>query len=259
MSVLLLDLDGVIFDTGELIDGAVETIDWLHREQIPFRFVTNTTSRPRLQLVAELGAMGIPVEGEEVFTPAVQARHWLQQHGIRRAAFHVSEALRGEFPDLEATEPGAPTEALIVGTLRYGWDSARLNQAFQALMQTPRPAFLALGKPRYWQVGDALQLDSGPFVVALEYATGQNAIVLGKPAPEFFLAALDTLDASPDQAVMVGDDLRGDVEGGQNAGLRGVLVRTGKFRPSDLEQDVTPDGVLDSIAALPEWWQAHCP
>ena len=53
---------------------------------------------------------------------------------------------------------------------------------------------------------------------------------------------------------MVGDDVRTDVEGAQRAGLTGVLVRTGKFSPSDLAGDVSPDAVIDSIADLPQWW-----
>jgi ribonucleotide monophosphatase NagD (HAD superfamily) len=53
---------------------------------------------------------------------------------------------------------------------------------------------------------------------------------------------------------MVGDDVRTDVGGAQRAGLAGVLVRTGKFAPSDLDGDVVPDAVLDSVADLPAWW-----
>ena len=58
----------------------------------------------------------------------------------------------------------------------------------------------------------------------------------------------------PERVVMVGDDVRADVEGAQRAGLTGVLVRTGKFSPRELAGDVSPDAVLDSIADLPRWW-----
>ncbi len=78
---------------------------------------------------------------------------------------------------------------------------------------------------------------------------------MGKPAIEFFDAAVCKLEASPAQTVMIGDDIVGDVGGAQAAGLAGVLVRTGKFRPRDLEGDIRPDAVLDSVADLPEWWE----
>ncbi|UCF45827.1 MAG: HAD hydrolase-like protein, partial [Myxococcales bacterium] len=62
------------------------------------------------------------------------------------------------------------------------------------------------------------------------------------------------LGTSGEQTVMVGDDIRVDIGGAQDAGLAGVLVRTGKFRPHDLEGNVRPEGVLDSVAGLPQWW-----
>jgi phospholysine phosphohistidine inorganic pyrophosphate phosphatase len=53
---------------------------------------------------------------------------------------------------------------------------------------------------------------------------------------------------------MIGDDIDADIGGAQAAGLEGCLVKTGKFRPSDLEGAVEPNAVLDSVAALPGWW-----
>jgi serine phosphatase RsbU (regulator of sigma subunit) len=94
-------------------------------------------------------------------------------------------------------------------------------------------------------------------VRALEYASGRTAVVLGKPDPAFYRTAVDALGIAPGRVVMVGDDVRADVEGAQRAGLAGVLVRTGKFSPRDLTGDVSPEGVLDSVADLPRWYGAR--
>ena len=51
---------------------------------------------------------------------------------------------------------------------------------------------------------------------------------------------------------MVGDDIVTDIGGAQAAGMRGLLVRTGKFRPADLDGQVKPETILDSIADLLE-------
>ena len=65
---------------------------------------------------------------------------------------------------------------------------------------------------------------------------------------------MDGLDAEPELTWMVGDDLDADVAGAQRYGLRTVLVRTGKFRPDQLDRTtVVPDAVVSSIAYLPEW------
>jgi HAD superfamily hydrolase (TIGR01458 family) len=168
----------------------------------------------------------------------------------------VPEATGAEFaacrrlPD--AAESGAA--AVVVGDLGAGWDFGRLNRAFRLLMQDPPPALVALGMTRYWRAEDGLRLDTGPFVQALSYASGRTPVVMGKPAPAFFQAAADLLELPPTELVMIGDDIRGDIEGAQKAGIPGVLVRTGKFSPGDLELGIAPTTVLDSVAALPDWW-----
>lgn len=100
-----------------------------------------------------------------------------------------------------------------------------------------------------------MSLDVGPFAAALEYATNCSALVLGKPDAAVFRQAAQRLGVPPGEVVMVGDDVLGDVRGAQAAGLRGVLVRTGKYRPEDLLGPTQPDAVLDSIVDLPAWWR----
>ena len=111
-----------------------------------------------------------------------------------------------------------------------------------------------LHKNRWWQTSRGPLLDAGAFVAGLEYATGVEATVLGKPSPAYFAAALDALGAEPELTWLVGDDAEADVRAAQLFGMRTALVRTGKFRPDTLEQlDVTPDVVLSSVADLPDW------
>ena len=92
-------------------------------------------------------------------------------------------------------------------------------------------------------------LDVGAYAAALEYATGSQAVVVGKPAPAFFAAALAELGALPQDAMMIGDDIEADIGGAIGAGLRGILVRTGKYRDDALgAAGVRPTEIVDSIA-----------
>jgi ribonucleotide monophosphatase NagD (HAD superfamily) len=101
----------------------------------------------------------------------------------------------------------------------------------------------------------------------LEYATARQARVLGKPSADFFRLAVDAAGVPPDRAVMVGDDRSADIAGAHHAGIRAVLVRTGKSadphpqpppaRPTGPETgaaaaDATqPDRTIDGLAELP--------
>ncbi len=256
MRAILIDLDGVIYQEGRLIPGAAETIDWLRGEGIPHLFLTNTTSRPRRTICERLTGFGITITPEELLTPVIAARHWLETHATGPTALFVPEATREDLRGIEWLPDGAEqgATALVLGDLGTGWDFATLNRAFRLLMENPPPTLIALGMTRYWQTPRGLQLDVGAFAKALEYASGREALVLGKPAAAFFDQASDMIGAELAASVMIGDDILGDVDGAQRAGLRGLLVRTGKFRPADLNGTIQPDALLDSIAALPAWW-----
>jgi HAD superfamily hydrolase (TIGR01458 family) len=245
---LLIDIDGVLHVGSEPIDGALDALELLRGRELPFRLVTNTTSRSRRRVVERLVGMGFAVDEHDVLTPAALAVDLCRDRGYERVALHVAPAL---LEDLAALgESGADdVQAVIVGDLGDEFTYARLNTIFRQLHGGAE--LIALQRNRVWESADGLVLDAGPFVVALEYATGREAIVTGKPSPEFFAVAVDQLGVAARDAAMIGDDLEADVGGAIAAGMDGILVRTGKFRPGVLDgSDVTPTLVWDSIAEL---------
>ncbi len=254
---ILFDLDGVFYVGDRPIPGAVECLEWVRRARIPHRFVTNTTSRPRSAIVSKLAAMGIAVTADEILTPPVAAAVWIREHHATPVALFVPAATHEEFAEVERLGPEVETgaAAVVVGDLGEQWDFPTLNRAFRLLMAEPHPQLIALGMTRYWLAPDGLRLDCAPFVAALAQATGLEPVVLGKPAAAFFREAVHLLGVAPDAAVMVGDDIKSDIDGAQEAGLKGVLLRTGKFRARDLAGTIRPYAVLDSVADLPGWWR----
>jgi HAD superfamily hydrolase (TIGR01458 family) len=249
---LLIDLDGVVYRGDEPIEGAAAAIRWLNDCRIPHLSVTNTTSRPRKALVEKLAGFGIGVTADEILSPADAAAAWLAEHGCRKLLLLVPQATAAAFDNFEIA--AERVDAVVVGDLGREWTFDRLNAAFRCLMQRPVPKLIALGMTRYWRAPDGLRLDTAPFVMALSHASGVEPIVLGKPARDFFQAALTRLGTAASSTWMIGDDIRADIGGAQEAGLSGLLVRTGKFRPDDLRQDIKPDLVIDSIAELPGVW-----
>lgn len=249
---LLLDLDGTLYGEAGAVPGAPEALAALRRRGVPLRFVTNTTRRSRRLLAERLAAYGLVARPEEIVTAVMAAVASLRARGVRRVAPFVAEAT---LEDLAGFELDGPTpEVVLVGDLGEEWDFVRLNRAFHHLMDGAE--LVALQRDRYWQRGDGLALDAGPFVAALEYASGRTATVAGKPSKAFFQAALATLSADgitgPEGVVMVGDDLWGDIEGAHGAGLAAWLVRTGKFREDVYARSgIVADGVIGSVAELP--------
>jgi HAD superfamily hydrolase (TIGR01458 family) len=246
---LLLDLDGVLYVEDEPVPGAREAVAELRDRGLALRFVTNTTARPRRLILERLERLGFALDPSELSTPAALAVRRCRERGHRRVALVMNEDVKEDFAELE--EVGAGAEAVVIGDLGTDFGYGVLNLAFRQLMDGAE--LIALQKNRFWMTPDGLSLDVGPFVAALEYAARRDALVVGKPAREFFAAILAGIPAEPGAAAMVGDDVESDIGGALGAGLAGVLVRTGKYREDALEASgVEPTAVVDSIADVPE-------
>jgi phospholysine phosphohistidine inorganic pyrophosphate phosphatase len=244
-SAFLFDLDGVFYTDTRPIPGGAGVIARLREHGVPFRFVTNTSSKGRVSLAAKLQGFGIGAEPREIFCPAVAAASFLREQHASGVFFTTADT-RGEFDRVR--EDRTRPDYVVLGDLGDEWTYEKLNQVLRYLLDGAR--LIALGMSRYWRADDGPRLDVGPIASAFAYATGQSPLVLGKPARDFFLLTVRDLNFEPAQCAMVGDDIVTDIGGAQAAGLQTILVRTGKFRPQDLERGVQPDVIIDSIADL---------
>jgi phospholysine phosphohistidine inorganic pyrophosphate phosphatase len=244
----LIDLDGTVIEGGALIPGAGQALTTLVRKKIPYRIVTNTTSKPRSAILTKMNALGLGLQPEQVITAPIIGRDYLRREGITRCFPLLKPSLLEDLTTIEFVE-NSP-QAVLVGDIGDDLTYDALNRAFRFLLDGA--AFITLAHNRYFRGPDGLYLDVGSFVAALEYATQREAVLIGKPARDFFLLACESMGVRCEATVVIGDDLEADVGGAKSAGCTGVLVRTGKFRPDQIEKsEVSPDAVLDSLADLP--------
>ena len=252
MAAILLDIDGVLHVSGEPVPGGGDAVRALRAEGHRLRFVTNNTTRARRQLAGELRELGIELDDDELTTTAVVASRLLAGKRVLALTMEaVKEDLGAEVElvegDADVVLLGGADESEETGHV-FGYEN--LNRAFAELDGGAR--LVCLHRNRWWQTSRGPRLDGGAYVAGLEYAAGVEAEVVGKPARAYFDAALAEIGAYPADAVMVGDDVEADVGGAKAAGMRAVLVRTGKFREATLAAaDPLPDGVVDSIADVP--------
>ncbi|NNE42948.1 MAG: TIGR01458 family HAD-type hydrolase [Gemmatimonadetes bacterium] len=245
----LVDIDGTLIDAGRPVDGAPAAVEELRRRG-PLCFVTNTSRRSRADVAASLRAAGFVAAPEDILSAGHAAAARLRERGVRRVQLLLTDSAAEDYADFDVVTESP--EAVVVGDLGAEIDFPRINAAFRSLHAGA--ALVATQKNRFWKAADGPTLDAGAWVAALEYAAGVTAEVVGKPEAGFFRAALGMLGAVPEAAWMVGDDVHSDVGGARACGLRGVLVRTGKFDAAELaraEPGRAPDLVVDSIAELP--------
>ncbi|MER5211746.1 HAD-IIA family hydrolase [Streptomyces sp. NPDC002838] len=251
---VLIDIDGVLTVSWRPLPGAVEALRDIREAGLAVALVTNTTSRTRASIAATLEDAGFPVAAEDILTaPAVTAAHLAEHWPGARCVLLNSGDIREDLGDVTLLDPAdtdGEADVVVVGGAGPEFGYAALDGAFRHLQRGAR--LVAMHRNLYWRTEDGLRLDSGAFLIGLEQAARTEAEVTGKPSPAFFGAALAHLGAGPDEAVMVGDDIESDVLAAQDAGITGVLVKTGKYLPeTHRAARGTPDHVIDSFADLP--------
>lgn len=247
---ILFDIDGTLMTGNEPIQGADKAIRFLLENKIPYRFISNGTRKSRKNVLKKLEHLGIKIQIDEICTPALAAIQYLTQKKITTCNLLITDDLRDDFSNAGIIhDPKAST--VIVGDAADRFTYGSMNSAFRSLFTGGE--LIALEKDRYWKDIDGLSLSAGPFVSALEYASGRKAIIMGKPSGDFFRYAMSGFDAEPSDIAMIGDDIISDVKGAQEAGLIGGITFTGKFKQEDMKNcTVTPDFTLNSIASLPQ-------
>lgn len=247
VKAILFDIDGVLFVGNDRIEGAAETIEHLRSKNYPMRFLTNTTTRSHDSLVEKITGFGLPIKPEEIFAPPRLAAMYLKQLGDVKLNLILTDDTKTEFKDFKINEDNP--DYIVFGHYDNRWNYDLLNKLFKQVMNGSK--MLALHKGRYWQTEEGLTLDIGGFVVGLEHATGQKAEVIGKPSARFFEIALNDIGVDARKAIMVGDDIVNDIYGAQNAGLKALLVKTGKYREDKVaESGIEPDCIIESVAEL---------
>ncbi len=243
---ILFDINGVLHVDNQPLDGAVETINKI-KAKLPCRFITNTTTQSRETFHQSLVEMGLPISTSEIISAPYAAVLYLRQLNNPSCHLLLSEQVKSDFAEFSQSDTNP--DVVVIGDIGARWDYFIMNQVFKMLINGAE--LIALHKGKYWQAEGDLQLDIGAFVAGLEYASGQTATVVGKPSSSFFQLALAELELLAENVVMVGDDIESDGGGAKKAGLRGILVKTGKYRRELVERsDVKPDLVLKSVADL---------
>ncbi len=272
---VLLDIDGVLTLSWRPLPGAVEALAELRSRGLRVALVTNTTSRDRAWIVAGMQECGFDVTADDVLTAPMLAADYLTRHhpggrcllvnsgDLSRdlAGLEVEAAAgpaRGGEPARGEHAAAARVDVVLLGGAGPEFGYETLNRVFA--LWVAGAELVTMNRNLTWATEQGLQLDTGAFLLGLERAGGRMAVDVGKPSPAFFRSALSRVGVDPAEAMMVGDDLDSDVLAAQAVGLRGVLVRTGKYRHgSELASTPRPDHVVDSVADVPALLDADRP
>jgi len=257
---VLVDLSGTIHIEDQVIPGAIQAIERLREHGLLLKFATNTTKEGRNRLHRRLLDIGFDIKREEMFTSLTAARDYLLQNNHMNPYLMVHDDAMEDFEEVGIRDSKGVdhSTAVVVGLAPDKFNYTDMNTAMRILIDGGD--LIAIHKARYYKTGKGeLTLGPGPFVTALEHSTDVKAVVVGKPSKDFFIRAMHSMNEEsklePQEIVMIGDDIKDDVLGAQSAGMTGILVKTGKYRPGDEQgfEGKIPNHVFPSIVEAVEF------
>lgn len=244
---LLIDLDGVLYVGESPVVGARDVLTQLIDAGIPRRYLTNTSTRTAAAVVQKLQRLGFDVDESEVFSPITATVQYLKSIGTPTINPIVRDSVLPAFADFPRNHERP--DYVVIGDIGAAWSYPLVNTIFSQLHAGAD--MIAMHKNKFFQGEEGLMVDIGAFVAGLEYVSGKQAQVIGKPSQSFFEMALKSLQLQASEVAMIGDDIETDIGGAKAAGLQGILVKTGKYREGcEKNKEYYPDCILDSFSDL---------
>lgn len=240
----MTDIGGVLYVGNTPIDGAPEALNVL-RKQYPRRLISNTTRQTPATIASHLNKLGFDINDEEMYTALAATKAYVETKGYKAYTLLTDEA--NEYFEELRSERDA--DCVVVADAHTNFHFESMNQAFRHLEEGAE--LIGAAKSRYFKDTDGkLTLGVGSWISALEFASGREATVIGKPNASYFQMVAASMGLKPHEVLMIGDDIVSDIGGAQKAGFQTALVKTGKYKESDLNHEIKPDIVVDSFTEL---------
>ncbi len=241
----LFDLNGVFYEDENIITGANETIEWLKKNSIPYKFISNNSTLSRKLFVEKLKKIGLKINISDVITSNYAGVLTIKKMGLKNCKLIMTEEAKLDYKKFQLQNK--KIDAIVIGDIGEKWSFSLMNELMNDVISGAE--IIALHKGKYYQSQGKLKIDCGAFVAGLEYSTSKKAISIGKPKKSFF--DLAAFDLGTNKICLVGDDLHNDIEGGQKMGYKTILVKTGKYRQNIFDKSkIKPDFCIPSIKEL---------
>lgn len=245
---VVLDLDGVLWIAGAPGEGAIAFLDDLRRDDIPFCLLTNDCSVSRAERHEAITQAGLVVRPDQLVTAAEVTRSWLRDAGVHTIMYLGAPSVLPDVTKGLGVRKTGPVDAVVVGDLFASYDRKSLDKAAKAV--SDGAALVAMQRNPLWSDGKGWYVDNGFWVAGLEYVTGRQAVVTGKPNRSAYLTAVARLGvaAQPHSRIaFVSDDIATDVKGAKDAGLTTVYFGSAQTLPPWVDFAAPDMGALASL------------
>lgn len=247
IDTLLLDLNGTLYERRIPVPGVKDTIQKLRARGLNLNFITNTDGRSVFDVHKKLQSMGLDIKKEELLTPVSAAKQFINNNQDKKFYLLVDDDVLGDLKhaNMDENEP----DYVIIGDFSRKLDYDTLNKVFRMIKKGAE--IIALSKTLWYVDVDGHSLNTGAFVAMFEEACDKEGKLLGKPAIDFLNMALNRTKSIAENTLVIGDDIKTDIAGGNALGAVTVLVQTGVYNPDLLlETESKPNYVIKDVNGL---------
>ena len=284
----LIDLNGTCHIGDKLIGDCINSLKKLTESNVKYCFVTNNSKTSTAKLITKLSKIGFDIKPHLLVTASSAAANIIKTNKLTPLLLIAPDTV-------EEFEPYYLNQTKVIESKNYSlFDSVfiglskpdfvydKLNVAFHCLHYNKDCKLYAINKAKYFnepnvqniiipeQNGDENEekqnyvpssinsLATGAFVKGLEFAASRKAAVVGKPSKYFFEDGLNKIGCVFDECVMIGDDVNDDIYGALQHGMKGILVKTGKYLDGDEDSiNPKPTATVADIDEAVEWIIKH--
>jgi NagD protein len=246
-----MDMDGVLVHEDRPIPGADRFIGRLRELGRPFLVLTNNSIYTPRDLAARLGASGLHVPEEAIWTSALATAAFLADQRPRGTAFVIGEAgLTTALHEAGYTMSERSPDYVVLGETR-AYSQERITLAIRLIAAGAR--FIATNPDPTGPTPAGIVPATGAVAALISRATNVQPYYVGKPNPLMMRSALNAIDAHSERTAMIGDRMDTDIVAGLEAGLETILVLTGVTAEGEVDRfSYRPSRVVTSVADLVE-------
>ena len=250
MKTYIIDLDGTMYSGGTNIDGARQFIDYLHSKNLPYIFLTNNATRTKKQAKEHMLNLGFKdIKEEDFFTSAMATAQYIAKNYTEKKCFMLGESGLEEAlkeRNLELVQENA--NFVVVGLDR----NATYKKYSEALHHILKGAkFIATNPDRLLANNGTFDIGNGAIIDMLEYASGVEAVKIGKPYQTILNILLEEKKLKKEDIILLGDNLETDIKLGYNARIETIMVCSGVHTEKDIDRlKVYPTKVVKNLREL---------
>ena len=248
----LIDLDGTMYKGSQVIEGAIEFIDYLNKEDKDYLFVTNNSSKTPEEVAEKLNEIGFHTSSEHVITTAMATAGYISEESPGATVYMVGgTGLRKSLNEAGLIVKDYEHVDYVVMGLDEENTYEKLTVACLAVRNGAK--FISTNKDVSIPKERGFLPGNGSLTSVVSVSTGQTPIFIGKPETIIMEQALEKIGHAKDECIMIGDLYDTDILAGINSGIDTLHVHTGVTTFEEIQRkEVLPTYSIKNLLEIIE-------